>query len=71
MTNHDQALTDLAIAYSLELRAEFTIDRGWAIWAWCPLTETRDDADIAGSGETIALAIAAARAQLAEWEKNA
>jgi len=73
MTNHDQALTDLAIAYSLELRAE----RGpyppgqWAIWAWCPLTETRDDADIAGSGETIALAIAAARAQLAEWEKNA
>ena len=67
----DQTLTDLAIAYSLELRAEHDADRGWAIWAWCPLTETRDDADIAGSGETIALAIAAARKQLVEWERNA
>ena len=49
----DQTLTDLAIAYSLELRAEHDADRGWAIWAWCPLSETRDDADIAGSGEKI------------------
>ena len=71
MTNSDQTITDLAIAYSLELRAEHDADCGWAIWAWCPVSETRDDADIAGSGETIDLAIAAARAQLAEWEKNA
>ena len=73
MPTTDQTLDALAIAYSLELRAE----RGpyppgqWAIWAWCPLTETRADADIAGSGETVAHAIAAARKQLAEWEKNA
>jgi hypothetical protein len=76
--NPQSDLDALAEFYGLELRLrESDLDEyyhdsfAWAVWGWNPTSETEDDADIIGAGESQSEAIESARKQLREWEENA